>query len=153
VNPTNVFATGALAGILIGYIAGRFVASGAQNKSRKSNGRKGNQGGRGNQDSSKPVRGGKFATTRTGKGVELYVGNLAYGIREKDMAQAFGKSGKVLSARVICNKFNGKSKGYGFIEMADKAGAKKAVEQMNASDLRGRKLVVNEARSKSRDDD
>ena len=151
-NPTNVFAAGALAGILIGYIAGRFVPAGSKKNGRKSNGRNGN-GPRSQQASSQPSRGGKFATTRTGKGVELYVGNLAYGIREKDMAQAFGKSGKVLSARVIRNKFNGKSKGYGFIEMADKAGAKKAVEQMNACDLRGRKLVVNEARSKSRDDE
>jgi RNA recognition motif-containing protein len=150
VNPIHV-AAGALAGIFVGYIAGRFLPAGSKKNNRKSNGRKVNA--QRDQDDSKPSRGGKFATTRTGKGVELYVGNLAYGIREKDMAQAFGKSGKVLSARVIRNKFNGKSKGYGFIEMADKAGAKKAVEQMNACDLRGRKLVVNEARSKSRDDE
>ena len=97
-NPIHV-AAGALAGIVVGYIAGRFLPAGSKKNNRKSNGRKDNaQRG---QDNSKPSRGGKFATTRTGKGVELYVGNLAYGIREKDMAQAFGKSGKVLSARVI----------------------------------------------------
>ena len=148
--PPEVFATGALAGMIIGFVAGRYSAG-----VTKKSGRKGQRGNsqRGSEPGGKVKGGGKFATTRTGKGVELYVGNLAYGIREKDMGQAFGKSGKVLSARVIRNKFNGKSKGYGFIEMADKSGAKKAVDEMNGSDLRGRKLVVNEARSKSRDDD
>jgi len=87
----------------------------------------------------------------TGEGIELYVGNLSYDMTDPDLEKAFSAYGKVLSARIIKNKFNDRSKGYGFVEMAGQAGADKAVKAMNSKEVMGRKLVVNEARSKSRE--
>jgi RNA recognition motif-containing protein len=89
--------------------------------------------------------------TEEGDGIELYVGNLSYDISEKELKKAFGAHGSVVSARIITNKFNNRSKGYGFIEMANQGGADKAVKAMHGKELKGRKLVVNEARSRSRD--
>ena len=65
--------------------------------------------------------------------------------------KAFAPYGKVLSARIIKNRFNNRSKGYGFVEVATSATADKAVKAMHGKELKGRKLVVNEARSRSRD--
>jgi len=93
------------------------------------------------------------SATEPGQGVELYVGNLPYDMKDRDVVRAFEKHGAVLSIRVIKNKFNGRSRGYGFIEMADDAAAARAVKSMNGFDMKGRKLVVNEAKSRSRDDD
>jgi cold-inducible RNA-binding protein len=87
----------------------------------------------------------------TGEGIELYVGNLSYDMTDPDLEKAFTPFGKVLSARIIKNKFNERSKGYGFVEMEGQSGADKAVKAMNGKDVLGRKLVVNEARSKSRE--
>lgn len=87
----------------------------------------------------------------TGEGIELYVGNLSYDMTDPDLEKAFQAFGKVLSARIIKNKFNDRSKGYGFVEMDSQSGADKAVKAMNAKEVMGRKLVVNEARSKSRE--
>jgi len=87
----------------------------------------------------------------TGDGIELYVGNLSYDMTDPDLEKAFAAFGNVLSARIIKNKFNERSKGYGFVEMANQTGADKAVKAMNGKEVMGRKLVVNEARSKSRD--
>lgn len=86
-----------------------------------------------------------------GDGIELYVGNLSYDMSEPELLKAFEAYGEVLSARIIKNKFNDRSKGYGFVEMAIQAGADKAVKAMHGKEVMGRKLVVNEARSRSRD--
>jgi len=87
----------------------------------------------------------------TGNGVELYVGNLSYDMSDPDLEKAFQPYGKVLSARIIVNKYNDRSKGYGFVEMDAQSSADKAVKAMNGKEVMGRKLVVNEARSKSRE--
>lgn len=87
----------------------------------------------------------------SGDGIELYVGNLSYDMTEAELEKTFSAFGSVLSVRVIKNKFNDRSKGYGFIEMAEQSGADKAVKAMNAKEVMGRKMVVNEARSKSRE--
>jgi RNA recognition motif-containing protein len=86
-----------------------------------------------------------------GQGVELYVGNLPYDLKDRDVVRTFEKHGAVLSIRVIKNKFNGRSRGYGFVEMADDAAADRAVKAMNGFEIKGRKLVVNEAKSRTRD--
>ncbi len=86
-----------------------------------------------------------------GQGVELYVGNLPYDSKDRDVIRAFEKHGPVVSIRLIKNKFNGRSRGYGFIEMADEASAERAVKAMNGFEVKGRKLVVNEAKSRSRE--
>ena len=84
--------------------------------------------------------------------VELYVGNLSYDMKDKDLSKLFEVHGKVLSARIIKNRFNGKSKGYGFVEMADAGEAHAAVKALNGKDANGRKIVVNEAKSNAREE-
>ena len=85
--------------------------------------------------------------------MEIYVGNLAYSVSNQDVAKAFGRYGEVLDVRIIRNKANGKSKGYGFIEMADQRGADEAVSEMNGTEIKGRRIVANEAKSNARDGD
>ena len=87
----------------------------------------------------------------SGEGIELYVGNLPYKTSERELIKLFEKHGNVISARLIKNKGNGKSRGYGFIEMATQDDADKAVKAMSGAEVHGRKLVVNEAKSQSRD--
>lgn len=96
--------------------------------------------------------GGAAAGDSSG-GVELYVGNLNYDLRSRDLKSAFDSYGKVDSVRIIKNRMNGKSKGYGFVHMANRGEAKAAIKALNGKDMRGRKIVVNEARSNSRDQD
>jgi len=92
----------------------------------------------------------KTADAPSGERAELYVGNLPYSVRSRELKQAFSEYGNVLSARVIHNKMNGKSKGFGFVEM-DEREARAASKAMNGKDFQGRKLVVNEAKSRSRE--
>jgi RNA recognition motif-containing protein len=82
---------------------------------------------------------------------ELYVGNLSYDVDEKELHKVFSEYGKVQSVRLITNKFNGKSKGYGFVCMADRGGRDAAAKALNGKDLKGRRVVVNEAKSRPRD--
>ncbi len=118
----------AVAGLIIGFVAGRLTSGGSSTSSSLSD---------------------DGSSVEAGDGVELYVGNLSYDVGEKELMKTFSTHGKVLSARIIKNKFNNRSKGYGFIEMATGAAADKAVKAMHSKDVKGRKLVVNEARSRS----
>lgn len=86
-----------------------------------------------------------------GEGIELYAGNLSYDMNDADLKREFEAFGPVISARIIKNKFNDRSKGYGFVEMGGQSAADKAVSGLNGKDVMGRKMVVNEARSKSRE--
>jgi RNA recognition motif-containing protein len=79
-------------------------------------------------------------------GNKLYVGNLPYGVRDNDLEQAFSQFGTVASARVMMERDTGRSKGFGFVEMASEAEAQAAIQGMNGQPLGGRSLVVNEAR-------
>ena len=79
-------------------------------------------------------------------GNKLYVGNLAYAIRDEDLNQAFGQFGTVTSAKVMMDRDTGRSKGFGFVEMSSDAEAQSAIEGMNGQSLSGRAIVVNEAR-------
>lgn len=90
------------------------------------------------------------ASGGSGEGVELYVGNLSYDTTDRDLEKAFGKFGNVVSSRIIINRSNGRSKGFGFVEMIDDSAADKAIKAMHGNQLDGRKLVVNEAKSRSR---
>ena len=78
--------------------------------------------------------------------MNIYVGNLPYTLSEGDLEQAFGAFGQVTSARIINDKFTGRSKGFAFVEMAQDAEAKAAIEKLNDTDFGGRTIVVNEAR-------
>ena len=100
---------------------------------------------------------GRFSTGRGGAGarsdsdvVEMYVGNLSYNVSEKDLRGEFEPYGEVVSVRIIKNRFNGKSKGFGFVEIAGRNDASQAVRALNGKDIKGRKVVVNEAKSEAR---
>ena len=79
-------------------------------------------------------------------GNKLYVGNLAYGVRDEDLQQAFAPFGSVTSAKVMMDRDTGRSKGFGFVEMGTDAEAQAAINGMNGQALDGRAIVVNEAR-------
>ena len=80
---------------------------------------------------------------------KLYVGNLAYAVNNDDLAQHFAQAGKVETATVVTDKFSGQSRGFGFVEMSDPAEATRAVETLNDTDLKGRRIRVDEARASS----
>jgi len=79
-------------------------------------------------------------------GNKLYVGNLAYGVRDEELQQAFAPFGTVSSAKVMMDRDTGRSKGFGFVEMGSDAEAQAAINGMNGQALDGRAIVVNEAR-------
>ncbi len=76
----------------------------------------------------------------------LFVGNLPYQTDSDKLGQLFAQAGTVVSAKVISDKYSGRSRGFGFVEMATDEEAKKAVDMFNGKDYEGRALVVNEAR-------
>jgi RNA recognition motif-containing protein len=79
-------------------------------------------------------------------GAKLYVGNLSYNVTEERLQQHFAQHGTVISARIITDKFSGRSKGFGFVEMSSAQEAEKAISSMNGTDFEGRNIVVSEAR-------
>ena len=79
-------------------------------------------------------------------GNKLYVGNLAYSVRDDSLHQAFSEFGTVTSAKVMMDRDTGRSKGFGFVEMGSDAEAQTAINGMNGQALEGRAIVVNEAR-------
>jgi RNA recognition motif-containing protein len=81
-------------------------------------------------------------------GKKLYVGNLPYSISDSDLQQLFGQHGSVVSAQVIMDRDTGRSKGFGFVEMASDAEAQAAIDALNGQQHDGRALTVNEARPK-----
>ena len=79
-------------------------------------------------------------------GNKLYVGNLAYSVRDESLQESFSQFGSVTSAKVMMDRETGRSKGFGFVEMGSDAEAQAAINGMNGQPLEGRPLVVNEAR-------
>ena len=80
--------------------------------------------------------------------MDIYVGNLPYSITGDDLRNLFSQYGDVADAKVISDKYSGKSKGFGFVQMADNSSAEQAIESLNDSDLQGRNIKVNQARPK-----
>lgn len=79
--------------------------------------------------------------------MNIYVGNLNYNVSEADLGEIFAEYGSVNSAKLIMDKFSGRSKGFGFVEMDDESG-RKAIEALNGAVLESRDMVVNEAKPK-----
>ena len=79
--------------------------------------------------------------------VEIYFGNLSYDMTEPQLLAEFVTFGKVASARIITNRFNGKSKGFGFVIMPDRGEAEKAINALSEKEIMGRPMKVNEARN------
>jgi len=79
-------------------------------------------------------------------GKKLYVGNLAYNLTEEQIKEFFAQAGTVETVSLISDKYSGRPKGFGFVEMASEEDAKKAIETLNGQTLSERQVVVNEAR-------
>jgi RNA recognition motif-containing protein len=78
--------------------------------------------------------------------MNVYVGNLSYDLSEEDLKSAFEEYGEVTSAKIVSDRYSGRSKGFGFIEMSSDDEAKAAIEGLSGKELAGRAIVVNEAR-------
>lgn len=78
----------------------------------------------------------------------IFVGNLPWSVKDSDLEAKFSEFGKVLSARVVSDKFTGRSRGFGFVDMED-ADAEKAIAAMNGQNWEGRDITCNEARPKT----
>jgi len=78
--------------------------------------------------------------------LNIYVGNIAWGMTEDDLEALFAEHGTVVSASIITDKYSGRSRGFGFVEMEDDAAAEAAIEALNDSEQSGRALKVNQAK-------
>lgn len=78
--------------------------------------------------------------------MNIYVGNLAYDVREDDLRQSFEAFGRTESVSIVKDKYSGESKGFAFVEMPAKDEAQAAIDGLNGKDLKGQNLKVNEAR-------
>jgi RNA recognition motif-containing protein len=81
--------------------------------------------------------------------VNIYVGNLSWEVTEEDLRKAFEGFGQIESVNIIKDKYSGRSKGFGFVEMSGKAEAHSAIDGLNGKDLKGRTIKVDKARSRS----
>lgn len=78
--------------------------------------------------------------------VQIYVGNLNYRMTEEALQELFTKYGEVVSAKIIKDRYSGRSKGFGFVEMANKDDGEKAIQELNDSEVEGRNIRVNFAK-------
>ena len=76
--------------------------------------------------------------------MNIYVGNLSWGMNDQDLENLFAEHGSVTSAKIITDRMTNRSRGFGFVDMSD--GAEAAIEALNDTEVEGRKLVVNESR-------
>jgi len=82
--------------------------------------------------------------------MNIYVGNLDFKVNEDDLQKIFEEYGTVNSVKIIVDKFSGKSKGYGFVEMENKKEASKAIKDLNGSEIENREIIVNEAKPREK---
>jgi|TARA_A200000113_G_C8869667_1_gene356083 RNA recognition motif-containing protein len=80
--------------------------------------------------------------------MNIYVGNISWGLTDQDLENVFAEYGTVTSAKIITDRATGRSRGFGFVEMSD--GAEAAIEALNGTEVDGRELVVNESRPKDK---
>ncbi len=80
--------------------------------------------------------------------MNIYVGNLSWNLKDQDLQNLFSEHGEVSSAKIVLDKFTNRSKGFGFVEMADDAEAQAAIDALNGTEVDGRNIVVNESRPK-----
>ena len=80
--------------------------------------------------------------------MNVYVGNISWGLSDQDLENVFAEHGTVTSAKIITDRATGRSRGFGFVEMSD--GAEAAIEALNGTEVDGRELVVNESRPKDK---
>ena len=80
--------------------------------------------------------------------MNIYVGNISWGLEDQDLENVFAEHGTVTSAKIIKDRATGRSRGFGFVEMSD--GGEAAIEALNGTEVDGRELVVNESRPKEK---
>jgi RNA recognition motif-containing protein len=80
--------------------------------------------------------------------MNIYVGNISWGLKDNDLQNLFAEYGEVSSAKVVNDKFSGRSKGFGFVEMPNDEQAQAAIAALNGKEIDGRSIVVNESRPK-----
>jgi len=80
--------------------------------------------------------------------MNIYVGNLSWNLKDQDLSNLFASHGEVVSAKIVTDKFTNRSKGFGFVEMANDEQAQAAIAALNGSEVDGRGIVVNESRPK-----
>ena len=84
--------------------------------------------------------------------MNIYVGNLSWSMTDEDLMNLFTQYGSVSSAKILKDKMNGRSKGFGFVEMEDDEAAKTAIANLNETEVQGRKLIVNESQPRQEGD-
>ena len=84
--------------------------------------------------------------------MNIYVGNLSWSMTDDDLNNLFAQYGTVSSAKILKDKMNGRSKGFGFVEMEDEEAAKTAIANLNETEVQGRKLIVNESQPRQEGD-
>ncbi len=84
--------------------------------------------------------------------MNIYVGNLSWTMTDDDLMNLFTQYGSVTSAKILKDKMNGRSKGFGFVEMEDDEAAKTAIANLNETEVQGRKLIVNESQPRQEGD-
>ena len=84
--------------------------------------------------------------------MNIYVGNLSWSMTDDDLMNLFTEHGTVTSAKILKDKMNGRSKGFGFVEMEDDEAAKAAIVALNEVEIQGRKLIVNESQPRAEGD-
>ena len=84
--------------------------------------------------------------------MNIYVGNLSWSMTDDDLMNLFTEYGSVTSAKILKDKMNGRSKGFGFVEMEDDEAAKAAIAALNETEVQGRKLIVNESQPRAEGD-
>jgi RNA recognition motif-containing protein len=82
--------------------------------------------------------------------MNIYVGNLSYNTTDQELQDLFSPYGSVVSARVISDRFTGRSRGFGFVEMSDDDTARKAIAELDGQDFQGRSLRVNESQPREK---
>ena len=127
--------------LVVGFVVGRLSKRGKGAESK---------GGEAKRRSSerKPVVNPEPARQPIPAGsVEIYVGNLSYDLTDEELKKLFAEYGEVSSARIVLNRFNGKSKGFGFVVMPNRSEAEKAIAAYSEKEFMGRKMRVNEAKN------
>ena len=127
--------------LVVGFVVGRLSKRGKGTESK---------GGEAKRRSSerKPVVNPEPARQPIPAGsVEIYVGNLSYDLTDEELKKLFAEYGEVSSARIVLNRFNGKSKGFGFVVMPNRSEAEKAIAAYSEKEFMGRKMRVNEAKN------
>ncbi len=133
-------AIGALIGaVIVGFLIGFFVGRRGKGGAKKSQPQQ--------QKLRREARSSEPRQPIPAGSVEIYVGNLSYDLTEPQLRKEFEAFGTVATARIVTNKFNDKSKGYGFVVMPNRPEAEAAIAAMSEKEVLGRKMRVNEARN------